>query len=102
MEGSRDSDPIYALHFSAAASEAAYLLRVTKEPLVALRALATIEVEARRVAVEMVEEARQAGHSWSRIAEALGVTRQAAQARFGASDVAAGRAKSADRRRKSP
>jgi hypothetical protein len=35
---------------------------------------------------QMVEEARTANHSWAQIAEALGVTRQAAQARFGAAD----------------
>ena len=82
MAGSR-SDPIYALHFSQAAAEASYLLRVTSEPLVAIRALATIEVEAKRVLAEMVVEARKADHSWAQIAEALGITRQAAQARFG-------------------
>ena len=100
MEGSRDRDPIYSLHFSPAAAEASYLLRVTQEPLVALRALATIEAEARRVTAAMVVEARQAGHSWSRIAEALGVTRQAAQARFGASDVDAGQAEPSGRPKK--
>ena len=85
-EGSRDKDPIYSLHFSQAAAEAAYLLRVTREPLVAIRALATIEVEARKVSADMVEEARKADHTWAEIAEALGVTRQAAQARFGGRD----------------
>ena len=34
----------------------------------------------------MVEEARKADHTWAEIAEALGVTRQAAQARFGGRD----------------
>ena len=82
-ERSRSRDPIYALHFSQAAAEASYLLRVTNEPLVAIRALATIEVEAKKVLAEMVEEARSADHSWAQVAEALGVTRQAAQARFG-------------------
>ena len=82
-EGSRDRDPVYSLHFSQAAAEASYLLRITKEPLIAIRALATIEVEARKVLVEMVEEARKSNHTWAQIAEALGVTRQAAQARFG-------------------
>jgi hypothetical protein len=81
--GSRDRDPIYSLHFSQAAAEASYLLRVTKEPLVAIRALSTIEVEAKKILAEMVAEARQADHTWAEIAEALGVTRQAAQARFG-------------------
>jgi hypothetical protein len=85
-EGSRDRDPIYSLHFSQAAAEASYLLRVTKEPLVAIRALSTIEVEARKILSEMVMEARKADHTWAQIAEALGVTRQAAQARFGAAD----------------
>ena len=85
-EGSRDRDPIYSLHFSQAAAEAAYLLRVTKEPLVAIRALATIEAEARKVMAEMVEEARKSDHTWAQIAEALGITRQAAQARFGGGD----------------
>ena len=82
-EGSRDRDPIYSLHFSQAAAEAAYLLRVTREPLVAIRALATIEAEAKKVLAEIVEEARNANHTWAQIAEALGITRQAAQARFG-------------------
>ena len=82
-EGSHDRDPIYSLHFSQAAAEASYLLRVTGEPLVAIRALSTIEVEARKVLAEMVEEARKANHTWAQIAEALGISRQAAQARFG-------------------
>ena len=85
---SRDSDPIYALHFSQAAAEAAYLLRVTREPLVAIRALATIEAEAKKVLAEMVEEARKSDHTWAQIAEALGITRQAAQSRFGGGDSA--------------
>ena len=85
-EGSRDRDPVYTLHFSHAAAEASYLLRVTSEPLVAIRALSTIEVEAKKVLVDMVEEARKANHSWAQIAEALGVTRQASQARYGGGD----------------
>jgi hypothetical protein len=84
--GSRDRDPVYTLHFSQAAAEASYLLRVTSEPLVAIRALSTIEVEARKVLAEMVEEARKTNHTWAQIAEALGVSRQAAQARFGGAD----------------
>jgi hypothetical protein len=90
-EGSRSRDPVYALHFSQAAAEASYLLRVTSEPLVAIRALSTIEGEAKKILVDMVEEARRGNHSWAQIAEALGVTRQAAQARFGGGD--AGRPK---------
>ena len=82
-EGSRNRDPVYSLHFSHAAAEASYLLRVTSEPLVAIRALSTIELEAKKVLAEMVEEARKSNHTWVQIAEALGVTRQAAQARFG-------------------
>jgi hypothetical protein len=82
-EGSRDRDPVYSLHFSQAAAEASYLLRITNEPLVAIRALTTIEVEARTVLAKMVEEARMADHTWAQIAEALGVSRQAAQTRFG-------------------
>ena len=85
-EGSRDRDPVYSLHFSQAAAEASYLLRITKEPLVAIRALTTIEGEARKVLAEMVEDARAADHTWAQIAEALGVSRQAAQARFGGVD----------------
>lgn len=85
-EGTRHRDPIYSLHFSQPAAEASYLLRVTSEPLVAIRALSTIELEARRVLSEMVVEARKAGHTWAQIAEAVGITRQAAQARFGGSD----------------
>jgi hypothetical protein len=86
MAESSRRDPVYALHFSQAAAEASYLLRITSEPLVAIRALSTIEVEAKKVLAEMVEEARTANHTWAQIAEALGVTRQAAQARFGVSD----------------
>jgi hypothetical protein len=90
-EGSRNRDPVYSLHFSPAAAEASYLLRVTSEPLVAIRALSTIEVEAKKVLAEMVDEARRADSTWAEIAEALGVTRQAAQARFGSDDVGAAR-----------
>jgi hypothetical protein len=85
-EGSPDRDPVYSLHFSHAAAEASYLLRITKEPLVAIRALSTIEVEAKKVLTEMVVEARKAGHTWAQIAEAVGITRQAAQARWGEGD----------------
>jgi hypothetical protein len=85
-EGSRGRDPVYSLHFSQPAAEASYLLRVTTEPLVAIRALATIEVEARKVLADMVDEARKANHTWAQIAEALGISRQAAQARFGGAD----------------
>src|SRR4051794_7664097 len=85
-EGARDRDPIYSLHFSQAAAEASYLLRVTSDPLVAIRALTTIEGEAKRVLAQMVQEARKANHTWAQIAEALGITRQAAQARFGGAD----------------
>ena len=85
-EAPRNRDPIYTLHFSQPAAEAAYLLRVTGEPLVAIRALSTIEFEARKVLVEMVAEARKAGHTWAQVAEAVGITRQAAQARFGDGD----------------
>lgn len=85
-EGSRNRDPVYSLHFSQAAAEASYLLRVTSEPLVAIRALSTIEAEAKKILAEMVEEARRANCTWVQIAEALGVTRQAAQARFGSAD----------------
>ena len=85
-DSARDRDPIYALHFSQAAAEASYLLRVTKESLVAIRALATIEAEAKKVLPEIVEAARKADHTWAEIAEALGITRQAAQARFGGGD----------------
>jgi len=85
-DDSRNRDPVYALHFSHAAAEASYLLRVTSEPLVAIRALSTIELEAKKVLAEMVDEARKTNHTWVQIAEALGVTRQAAQARFGGND----------------
>jgi hypothetical protein len=85
-EGSRDRDPVYSLHFSQPAAEASYLLRITTEPLVAIRALATIEVEAKKVLADMVAEAREANHTWAQIAEALGISRQAAQARFGGAD----------------
>jgi hypothetical protein len=85
-EGSRDRDPVYSLHFSQPAAEASYLLRITTEPLVAIRALATIEVETKKVLADMVDEAREANHTWAQIAEALGISRQAAQARFGGAD----------------
>jgi hypothetical protein len=85
-QGSRARDPVYTLHFSQAAAEASYLLRVTSDHLVAIRALSTIELEAKKVLVEMVAEARKADHTWAQIAEALGVTRQAAQARFPGAD----------------
>jgi hypothetical protein len=52
------------------------VLRVTKEPLEAIRALATIEVETKKVLAEMVVEARKTDHTWAQIAEALGTTRQ--------------------------
>ena len=82
----RGREPWYLAHFSTAASEAVYVLRVTTDPILALRALGTIEHEADRVMRECVEDCRKSGHSWAEIAEALGVTRQAVQRRFGNRD----------------
>lgn len=77
-------DAWYVGHFSRDAAEAVYQLRVTTDPLIALRALGTISAEADRVTRECVADLRAQGASWTQIAEALGVTRQAVQRRFSA------------------
>ena len=77
------ADPWYLPHFSQRAAEAVYIFRATREPLIALRALAVITEEADKVTRAAVEESRESGHTWAEIADALGVTRQAVQRRYG-------------------
>ena len=77
-----DSDPWYLSHFSPETAEAAYTLRVTRDPILALRALATGQREIERLMHEAVADCRERGHSWSDIAEALNVTKQAAHRRY--------------------
>jgi hypothetical protein len=64
-------------------AEIVYILRTTTDPLVALRALARAQSHWDVFIAQAVEDCRGQGLSWSEIAVALGVTRQAAQKRFG-------------------
>src|SRR5689334_5673810 len=77
-----DADPWYLRHFSKEAAEATYTLRVTHDPILALRALAVIEEEVQKATGSCVHDCRQLGHSWNEIAEALKVSKQAAHRRF--------------------
>ena len=76
------SDAWYLRHFSQEAAEAAYTLRVTRDPILALRALATIANEIEKGTHQCVHDCRTLGHSWNEIAEALNVSKQAAHRRY--------------------
>jgi hypothetical protein len=75
-------EPWYEAHFSGEAAEAAYVLRVTRDPILALRALGAIAQETERLIHVAVTECRELGHSWTEVAEALHVSKQAAHRRF--------------------
>jgi hypothetical protein len=62
---------------------AMFLVRSSNEPLVILDALREMQDSLRHVERAAVEEARAQGATWSQIAEALNVTRQAVEQRFG-------------------
>ena len=64
-------------------AEIVYILRTTTDPLVALRALTRAQHRWDAFVAQAVEDCREQGLSWAEIAVALGVTRQAAQKRFG-------------------
>ena len=53
------------------------------DPIVALRAVATLQRELGRVEEVAVRRARNAGASWQLIALCLGVSRQAVHKRYG-------------------
>jgi hypothetical protein len=77
-----EGDPWYLKHFSREAAEAAYTLRVTRDPILALRSLAILSTEIEKATHECVHDCRELGHSWNEIAEALNVTKQAAHRRY--------------------
>src|SRR5262245_39890379 len=60
-----------------------FLVRSSNEPLVILDALREMQVTLQQVERAAVEEARDQGATWVQIAEALNVTRQAVEQRFG-------------------
>ena len=62
---------------------AMFRVRSSNEPLVILDSLAEMKEILREIERAAVEEARAQGATWSRIAQALQVTRQAVEARFG-------------------
>jgi hypothetical protein len=60
-----------------------FLVRSSNEPLVILDALAEMKEVLLQVERAAVEEARAQGATWVQVAEALHVTRQAVEQRFG-------------------
>ncbi len=72
--------PWYLNHFSDEADGAVYMLRVTTDPLLALRALGVLEREIGRVMQFAATDARAQGATWNDVAEALQVSRQSAHA----------------------
>jgi hypothetical protein len=60
------------------------VIRVTTDPLLALRALGVLEREVARVMQFAAKDARAQGATWNDVAEALQVSRQSAHARFAA------------------
>ncbi len=77
--------PWYLAHFSDEAAGAVYMIRVTTDPLLALRAFGVLEREIDRVMQFAARDARAQGATWNDVAEALQVSRQSAHARFAAS-----------------
>jgi hypothetical protein len=73
----------YERHASTRGDEASFLLTHTDQPLIALRALAVRAREVERLTELAVSDSREAGARWTEIGEALGISRQAAQQRFG-------------------
>jgi hypothetical protein len=68
-------------------SVAASLARFAElEPLARLRALQNVRQAVADVELDAVVAARNDGRTWSQIGQALGITRQAAQERFGEHD----------------
>ena len=63
--------------------KAMFRVRSSNEPLVILDSLAEMKEILREIERAAVEEARAQGARWSQIAEALHVTRQAVEQRFG-------------------
>jgi len=62
---------------------AMFRVRSSKEPLVILDSLAEMHDVLQQVERAAVEEARAQGATWVQVAQALHVTRQAVEARFG-------------------
>ena len=56
------------------------------EPLEGLREACRVTTALDKLTRESVKHARDAGHSWTQIGEALGVTKQAAWERFSGED----------------
>ena len=52
------------------------------QPLAGLRAVASLRLLADALELRQVEAALRAGHSWTQIADALGVTRQAVHKKY--------------------
>ena len=62
---------------------AMFRVRSSNEPLVILDSLAEMKEILREIERAAVEEARSQGATWSQVAEALNLTRQAVEQRFG-------------------
>ena len=62
---------------------AMFRVRSSNEPLVILDSLAEMKEILREIERAAVEEARAQGATWSQVAQALNLTRQAVEARFG-------------------
>jgi hypothetical protein len=62
---------------------AMFRVRSSNEPLVILDSLAEMKEPLKQIERAAVEEARAQGATWVQVAEALHVTRQAVEARFG-------------------
>jgi uncharacterized NAD(P)/FAD-binding protein YdhS len=56
------------------------------EPLDGLREACRISTALEKLTRESVQRAREAGHSWTQIGDALGVTKQTAWERYSAED----------------
>jgi hypothetical protein len=57
-----------------------------REPLDGLREACRLSIALDKLTRESVERAREAGHSWTQIGEALGVTKQTAWERYSRAD----------------
>ncbi|HET7744409.1 MAG TPA: hypothetical protein VFK76_06660 [Gaiellaceae bacterium] len=72
----------YDEHETSEGRDTLFTLQHANEPLLVLRALSARITQLDTLMFQAVADCRRQGHTWSEVARALGVSRQAAQARF--------------------
>ena len=72
----------YDEHETSEGRDTLFTLQHANEPLLVLRALSARITQLDTLMFQAVADCRRQGHTWSEVARALGVSRQAAQSRF--------------------